>query len=160
MGAKGLGMAFSIRVDKLIQAPISRVYKAFLDEQAVVQWMQRKDFTCQPLHFDGREGGGYRIRFSSTTSDLSYVMIGEFDELVLNERIRYTERMDDPFWTARVETVIQLKPTARGTDLSIVQSGIPDTVSQEGVRLAWDECLRQLACLVEQLTESLHARTR
>ncbi|MVA26468.1 SRPBCC family protein [Agrobacterium vitis] len=153
-------MAFSIRVDKLIQAPISRVYKAFLDEQAVVQWMQRKDFTCQPLHFDAREGGSYKIRFSSTASDLSYVMIAEFDELVLNERIRYTERMDDPFWTARVETIIQLKPATIGTDLTITQSGIPDTVSQEGVKQAWDECLGQLASLVERLAESLQARTR
>ncbi|MBB4007757.1 SRPBCC domain-containing protein [Allorhizobium taibaishanense] len=152
-------MANSIRIDRTIQAPVSRVYGAFLDGKSISRWMERKDYTCKPLSFDPEVGGIFRLEFSNASVNLTYVIIGEFEELSVNQRIRYCERLDSPGWTSRVETVIDFAPASRGTALTVTQSNLPATVSPHAITLAWQECLDRLAALTEQMVGSLQTQS-
>lgn len=152
-------MAISVRIERTIRAPISRVYGAFLNEKAIARWMGRKDYDCKPLSFEPEVGGTFRLQFSSTSGNLAYVLIGQFEELSINQRIRYCERLDSPGWTSRVETVIDFAPASRGTALTLTQSGLPTTLSPDAVRNAWEECLSQLAAMTEHMVESLQTQS-
>lgn len=142
-------MANTIRLHRVLHAKPERVYRAFLDPDALVKWMPPNGFTGKVHHLDARVGGTYKMSFANFTSGKSHSFGGEYLELVPNERIRHTDRFDDPNLPGELQVTITLKPVSVGTDLTIVQEGVPDVIPAEACYLGWQESLTLLAKLVE-----------
>lgn len=139
----------TVRLHRVLRTPPEKVYRAFLDGDALSKWLPPYGFTCKVHHLEARAGGSFRMSFSNFTSGNSHAFGGEYLELVPNERIRYTDTFDDPNLPGVMEVTVSLKPVLCGTDVSITQAGIPEVIPLEMCYLGWQESLAQLAHLVE-----------
>lgn len=139
----------TIRLHRVLRTPPEKVYRAFLDADALSKWLPPYGFTCKVHHLEARAGGSFRMSFSNFTSGNSHSFGGEYLELVPNERIRYTDKFDDANLPGVMEVTVSLKPVLCGTDVSIAQAGIPELIPLEMCYLGWQESLAQLATLVE-----------
>jgi uncharacterized protein YndB with AHSA1/START domain len=142
-------MPSTIRLHRVLRAPPERVYRAFLDPQAKVKWLPPNGFTAKVHHEDVRVGGSYKMSFTNFTTGNSHSFGGQYVELTPNERIRYSDKFDDPNLPGAMEVTISLKKVSVGTELNITQAGIPDVIPAEACYLGWQESLTLLAKLVE-----------
>jgi uncharacterized protein YndB with AHSA1/START domain len=142
-------MPSTIRLHRVLRAPPERVYRAFLDAEAMVKWLPPNGFTAKVHHVDARAGGTYRMSFTNFTTGKSHSFGGEYVELVPQERIRYSDRFDDPNLPGTMNVTIALKRVFCGTELNITQEGVPDVIPAEACYLGWQESLALLAKLVE-----------
>jgi uncharacterized protein YndB with AHSA1/START domain len=139
----------SVRLHRVLRAKPEKVYRAFLEADALAKWLPPYGFTCTVHHLEAAVGGSFRMSFRNFSSGNSHSFGGEYLELVPNQRIRYTDKFDDPNLPGAMEVIVSLEPVTCGTELSIVQSGIPDVIPLEMCYLGWQESLMQLATLVE-----------
>lgn len=139
----------TVRLHRVLRAKPERVYKAFLEPDAMVKWLPPYGFTCKVDRMDARVGGTYRMSFTNFGTGRGHSFGGEYLELVQGERIRYTDRFDDPNLPGEMQTTVTLKPVSCGTELSVVQEGLPAVIPVEMCYLGWQESLAQLATLVE-----------
>ena len=139
----------TVRLHRVIRATAERVYRAFLDADAMAKWLPPHGFTGRVHEIDATVGGHYRMSFTNFSSGSSHSFGGDYLELVPNERIRYTDKFDDPNLAGEMITTVTLKPVSVGTELSIVQEGIPELIPAEACYLGWQESLEQLAALAE-----------
>lgn len=142
-------MTGTVTLHRVLAAPASRIYKAFLDPDAMAKWLPPHGFTGKVHEMDARVGGRYRMSFTNFSSGNAHSFGGEYLELVQDERIVYTDRFDDPNLPGEMRTTIVLKPVSCGTELSIEQSGIPDAIPTEMCYLGWQESLQLLGQLVQ-----------
>ena len=142
-------MPNTVRLHRILRTTPERVYKAFLDPDAVVKWMAPNGFTAKVHHMDARVGGTYKMSFANFGSGKSHSFGGEYLELVPNERIRNTDRFDDPNLPGVITVTVTLKKVLVGTELTIVQENLPDVIPAEACVLGWQESLTLLALLVE-----------
>jgi len=142
-------MPGTVKLHRVLKAPPERVYRAFLDADANAKWLPPNGFTCKVHQLDARVGGTYRMSFTNFTTGGSHSFAGEYVELVPHERIRHTDKFDDPNLKGGMTTTIVLKKVSTGTDLSVTQEGIPDAIPTEMCYLGWQDSLDQLAKLVE-----------
>ena len=142
-------MPNSVQFQRVLRATPDRVYRAFIDPDAKVKWLPPHGFTGKVHHLDARVGGTYKMSFTNFTSGKSHSFGGEYLELVPNQRLRWTDRFDDPNLPGEMTVTVQLKAVSVGTELHIVQEGIPDVIPLEMCYLGWQESLEKLAKLVE-----------
>ena len=142
-------MPNTVQFHRVLRATPERVYRAFLDPDALVKWLPPNGFTGKVHHLDPRVGGTYRMSFTNFTSGRSHSFGGEYLELVPNERIRWTDRFDDPNLPGEMKVIVSLKKVSVGTEVNIVQEGVPDVIPAEACTLGWQESLTLLAKLVE-----------
>ncbi len=139
----------TVRLHRVLRAPPERVYRAFLDPKAMERWLPPHGFTGQVHHLDARVGGTHRMSFTNFGTGASHAFGGTYVELTPHERLRYTDRFDDPNLPGEMAVTVTLRPVACGTDLQIVQEGIPSVIPLEMCYLGWQESLAALAALVE-----------
>ena len=139
----------TIRLHRVLRTKPEKVYRAFLDADAMSKWLPPYGFICKVQHMEARVGGTFRMSFHNFSSGNGHSFGGEYLELVPNELIRYTDEFDDPSLPGVLEVSVSLKPVICGTDISIVQAGIPEAIPLEMCYLGWQESLAQLATLVE-----------
>jgi len=139
----------TIRLHRVLRATPERIYRAFLDADAMAKWLPPNGFTGKVHHMDARVGGTFRMSFTNFNTGHSHSFGGEYLELVPNERIRYTDRFDDPNLPGEMQTTVSLKQVSCGTGINIVQEGIPEAIPPEACYLGWQESLTLLAQLVE-----------
>ena len=139
----------SIQLHRVLRTTPEKVYRAFLEPEAMSKWIPPYGFTCQVHHMDARVGGTFRMSFSNFSSGIGHSFGGEYLELVPNELIRYTDKFDDPNLPGVLQVSVTLKPVLCGTEINIVQEGIPEAIPLELCYLGWQESLAQLATLVE-----------
>ncbi len=139
----------TIRLHRVLRAPPERVYRAFLDADALAKWMAPNGFTGKVHHLDAKVGGTYRMSFTNFGTGSTHGFGGEYRELVPGERIVYTDKFDDPNLPGTLEMTVTLKKVFCGTDLHIVQAGVPAVIPAEACYLGWQESLTLLAKLVE-----------
>jgi len=142
-------MPSTIRLHRVLRATPERVYRAFLEPEAMVKWFPPNGFTGKVHHMDARVGGSYRMSFTNFTTGKSHFFGGEYLELVPNERIRHTDKFDDPNLPGLMQVTIKIKKVSCGTEVNITQEGVPDTIPAEACYLGWQESLALLAKLVE-----------
>jgi uncharacterized protein YndB with AHSA1/START domain len=142
-------MPNTVQFHRVLRATPERVYRAFLDAEAMVKWLPPNGFTAKVHHMDPRVGGKYKMSFTNFTSGKSHSFGGEYLELVANERIRWTDRFDDPNLPGEMTVTIRLKKVSVGTEVNIVQEGLPDVIPPDACTLGWQESLTLLAKLVE-----------
>ena len=142
-------MSSTIRLHRVLRATPERVYRAFLDPEAMVKWFPPNGFTGKVHHVDARVGGSYKMSFTNFTTGKSHSFGGEYLELVPHERIRHTDRFDDPNLPGLMQVTISLKKVSCGTEVNITQEGVPDIIPAEACYLGWQESLAFLAKLVE-----------
>ncbi len=141
--------AFTIRLHRVLRATPERVYRAFIDPDAMAKWLPPNGFTGKVHNMDARVGGSYRMSFTNFTTGRAHSFGGEFLEVVPNERLRYTDRFDAAGPPGEMQTTVVLKQVSCGTELSVMQEGIPEAIPQEACYLGWQESLMLLAQLVE-----------
>jgi uncharacterized protein YndB with AHSA1/START domain len=139
----------TVRLHRVLRTKPEKVYRAFLDAGAVAKWLPPYGFTCTVHHLDARVGGTFRMSFHNFSNGSGHSFGGEYLELIPNERIRYTDRFEDPNLPGVLEVTVSLKPVICGTELAIAQSGIPEAIPLEMCHLGWQESLAQLAHLVD-----------
>lgn len=139
----------TVRLHRVIRAPRERVYKAFLDPEAMVKWLPPHGFTGKVHEIDAKVGGGYRMSFTNFSTGKSHSFGGRYTELTKPERIKYNDQFDDPNLPGQMLVTIELRAVACGTELSIVQEGVPEAIPVEFCYLGWQESLGMLASLVE-----------
>jgi uncharacterized protein YndB with AHSA1/START domain len=139
----------TVRLHRVLRATPERVYRAFLDPDAMIKWLPPHGFTGKVHHMDARAGGGYRMSFTNFGSGRSQSFGGKYVELTPHEQIRYTDQFDDPSMPGEMQVTIALKKVLCGTELTIVQEGLPSAIPVEFCYLGWQESLSQLAHLVE-----------
>ena len=139
----------TVRFHRVLRSTPERVYRAFLDADAMAKWLPPNGFTGKVHAMDAKVGGGYKMSFTNFTTGNSHAFGGEYLELVPHERIRYTDRFDDPNLPGVMEVTVQLKPVSVGTEVNIEQKGIPAVIPPEACYLGWQQSLMQLALVVE-----------
>jgi uncharacterized protein YndB with AHSA1/START domain len=139
----------SVHLHRVLRAPPAKVYRAFLEADGLAKWLPPYGFTCQVHHLDAKVGGTFKMSFRNFGSGNAHSFGGEYLELVPNQRIRYTDVFDDPNLPGAMHVTVVLTPVSCGTDLDVVQAGIPDVIPLEMCYLGWQESLAQLATLVE-----------
>jgi uncharacterized protein YndB with AHSA1/START domain len=139
----------TVRLHRVLRTRPEKIYRAFLDADAMAKWLPPNGFTGKVHELDARVGGRYRMSFTNFGSGSSHSFGGEYLELVPNERIRHTDRFDDANLPGQMITTIALKPVSVGTELTVVQEGIPEAIPVEACYLGWQESLTLLAQLVE-----------
>ena len=139
----------TIRLHRVLRTTPEKLYRAFLDGEAMSKWLPPNGFTAKIHHMDARVGGTYKMSFTNFSTGKSHSFGGEYLELVPHERIRYTDRFDDPNLPGEMQTAITLKKVSCGTELNIVQEGVPAVIPVEACYVGWQECLNQLVQLVE-----------
>lgn len=139
----------TVRLHRVLTAPPEHVYRAFLDPAAMAKWLPPHGFTCQVEHLDARVGGSYKASFTNFSSGKSHSFGGEYLELVQGERIVHTDSFDDPNLPGTMKTTISLKAVFCGTELNVVQEGIPEQIPPEACYLGWQESLTLLTLLVQ-----------
>ena len=142
-------MPNTIRLHRVLRAPPERIYRAFLDADAIAKWLPPHGFTCKVYELDAKVGGTYRMSFTNFSTGGSHSFGGEYLELVPHQRIVNTDRFDDPNLPGEMKTTVSLKAVSCGTELSIAQEGVPDVIPAEDCYLGWQESLTLLAKLVE-----------
>jgi len=139
----------TIRLHRVLRSTPERVYKAFLDPDAMVKWLPPNGFTAKMHQMDAKVGGTYRMSFTNFTTGKSHSFGGTFLELTPNERLRYTDKFDDPNLPGEIQVTVTLKKVVVGTEVNIVQEGVPEVIPAEACYLGWQESLALLASLVE-----------
>jgi uncharacterized protein YndB with AHSA1/START domain len=142
-------MPSTIRLHRVLKAPPERVYRAFLEPDAMCKWLPPHGFTGTVHQIDARPGGSYRMSFTNFSTGTTHSFGGEYLELVPHERLRYVDRFDDPNLPGEMTVTVSLKKVMVGTELHVVQEGIPDIIPAEACYLGWQESLALLALLVE-----------
>jgi uncharacterized protein YndB with AHSA1/START domain len=142
-------MSHTIRLHRVLRAPPERVYRAFLDADALAKWIPPNGFTAKVHHMDARVGGTFRMSFTNFGNGHSHAFGGEYLELTPHTRIRYTDKFDDPNLPGVITMTVELKPVLCGTELNVVQEGIPEVIPAEMCYLGWQESLVLLGKLVE-----------
>jgi len=142
-------MPSTVRFHQVLRTTPERLYRAFIDAEALVKWLPPNGFTAKVHHIDARVGGTYKMSFTNFSSGHGHSFGGQYLELVPGERLRWTDRFDDPNLPGQMTVTVTLKKVAVGTDLQIVQEGIPDMIPAEACMLGWQESLALLAKLVE-----------
>lgn len=141
--------AGTVRLHRVLRAPPERVYRAFLDADAMAKWLPPYGFTCKVHHLDPKVGGTFRMSFMNFNTGNDHSFGGEYLELVPDERIRYMDRFDDPSLPGEMQVTVTLMRVSCGTEINIVQAGVPEIIPLEMCYLGWQESLAQLAKLVE-----------
>ncbi len=139
----------TVELHRVIRAQPERIYRAFLEPDAMAKWLPPYGFTCKVSQLDARVGGTYKMSFTNFGTGNGHSFGGEYLELVPGTKICYTDKFDDPNLPGNMKTTITFKPVACGTDLTIVQEGLPEMIPVEMCYLGWQESLAQLAMLVE-----------
>ena len=139
----------AVRLHRVLRAPPERIYRAFLDADAMAKWLPPNGFTGKVNHLSATVGGTYRMSFTNFTTGHAHSFGGEYLELVPHERLRYTARFDDPNLPGTMQTTVSLRTVSCGTELDVVQEGIPEVIPPEACYLGWQESLVLLAKLVE-----------
>jgi len=139
----------TIRLHRVLRTTPEKIYRAFLEGEAMSKWLPPNGFTARVHHMDARVGGTYKMSFTNFSTGKSHSFGGEYLELMPHERIRYTDRFDDPNLPGEMHTTISLKKVSCGTELNIVQEGVPAVIPVEACCVGWQESLRLLAKLVE-----------
>lgn len=139
----------TVRFHRVLRAKPERVYRAFLDADAMAKWLPPYGFTCKVHHLDAKVGGTYKMSFTNFTTGHGHSFGGTYRELVPSEKILYTDSFDDPNLPGEMLTTVILKQVSCGTELSVVQEGLPEVIPVEMCYLGWQESLAQLATLVE-----------
>jgi uncharacterized protein YndB with AHSA1/START domain len=139
----------TVRLHRILRATPERVYRAFLEPEALAKWLPPNGFTCKVHHIDATIGGTYQMSFTNFTTRHGHSFGGKFLELKPHERIRHTDRFDDPNLPGEMQTTISIAPVSCGVELNITQEGIPAVIPAEGCYLGWQESLTLLAKLVE-----------
>jgi uncharacterized protein YndB with AHSA1/START domain len=142
-------MPNTVRLHRVLRAPPERVYRAFLDAEAMAKWLPPYGFTCKVHEMDPKVGGGFRMSFTNFTNGQSHSFGGTYLELVPSEKIRYTDVFDDPNLPGEMRTTVVLKAVSCGSEVDIVQEGLPEAIPVEMCYLGWQESLAQLKRLVE-----------
>jgi len=142
-------MPSTIRLHRVFRAPPERVYRGFLTADALAKWLPPNGFTCHVHELEAKVGGKHRMSFTNFTTQQSHSFGGEYVELVPNERIRYTDRFDDPNMPGEMSATITLKKVSVGTEVTIMQEGVPDVIPAEACYLGWQESLALFAKVVE-----------
>ena len=139
----------TVRLHRVLRSKPERIYRAFLDAEAMSKWLPPYGFTCKVHHLDARVGGTYKMSFKNFSTGNGHSFGGEYRELVPNEKIHYTDSFDDPSLAGQMRTIVSLRQVSCGTELTIVQDGLPAVIPVEMCYLGWQESLAQLAKLVE-----------
>lgn len=139
----------TVKLHRVFATKPEKVYRAFLNAEALAKWLPPYGFTCKVDHLDAKVGGTFRMAFTNFTSQNSHSFGGEYLELVPGERLRYTDRFDDPNLPGEMHVTVQLKAVSCGTEIHIEQSGIPAAIPAESCYLGWQQSLAQLALVVE-----------
>ena len=139
----------TIRLHRVLRANPEKIYRAFLDADAMVKWLPPNGFTCKIDHLEAKIGGTYKMSFTNFTTGHSLSFGGKYLELVPHERLRYTDQFDDPNLPGEIQVTVTLKKVSVGTELNIVQEGVPEVIPPEACYLGWQESLILLAKLVE-----------
>ncbi|MBR1168388.1 SRPBCC family protein [Bradyrhizobium sp. DASA03005] len=142
-------MPNTVRLHRVLATSPQKVYRAFLEADAMAKWLPPNGFTCTVHHFEPKVGGTFKMSFRNFTTGNGHSFGGEFVELVPGERLRYTDKFDDPNLPGLIEVTVSLKKVSVGTEVEITQSGLPDVIPVEACYLGWQESLRNLARLVE-----------
>lgn len=142
-------MAGTVQLHRVIAAPVERLFRAFLNEEAMVKWLPPHGFTAKMHEFDPRVGGGYKMSFTNLTTQKSHSFGGKYTELKTNELIKFVERFDDPKLAGQMMTTITFRKVMGGTELKITQEGIPDAIPVEMCYMGWQQSLELLTWLVE-----------
>lgn len=138
----------TVKLHRVFSAPVARVFKAFIDPDALVKWMPPHGFTAKIQHFDAQVGGTYKMSFSNFSTGFSHSFGGCYQEIIPNQLLRYTDQFDDPNLAGEIEVTIEFKVVSVGTEVHITQSGIPEIIPVEACYLGWQESLQLLALLV------------
>lgn len=139
----------TIRLHRVLRAAPEKIYRAFLDADAMAKWLPPNGFTAKVHHLDARVGGTHKTSFTNFTTGQSHSFGGTYLELAPNERLRYTDKFDDPHLPGEMQVTVSLKKVSVGTELSIVQEGVPEVIPPEACYLGWQQSLSLLARLVE-----------
>lgn len=139
----------TVQIHRVLRAKPEKIYKAFLNAEAIAKWLPPFGFTCKVHHIDGRVGGTFKMSFENFSTGNEHSFGGEYLELLPGELIRYTDKFDDPNLPGVIQVSVTLKPVSFGTELSVVQEGIPEVIPVDRCYLGWQESLVQLANLVE-----------
>ena len=139
----------TVRLHRVLRAPAERIYRAFLHPDAMAKWLPPHGFTGKVHHIKAEVGGTYKMSFKNFTNGQSHAFGGEYQELVPGERLRYTDKFDDPNLPGVITVTITLKKVSCGTDLNVEQAGVPAVIPAEMCYLGWQDSLLQLATLVE-----------
>ena len=142
-------MPSTIRLHRVLRSTPEKIYKAFLEPDALARWLPPNGFTCKVHHMESVAGGIFKMSFTNFTTGSSHAFGGEFLELKPHELIRYTDKFDDPNLPGEMTVTVSLKKVSVGTEVNIVQEGVPDVIPQEACYLGWQESLSFLAKLVE-----------
>ena len=142
-------MPNTVRLHRVLAAKPDKIYRAFTEADAMAKWLPPNGFTCTVHHLDAKVGGTFRMSFRNFTTGMGHSFGGSYLELAPGERVRYTDTFDDPNLPGEIAVTVVLKPVSVGTELSIVQEGIPDAIPLELCYLGWQDSLRNLANLVE-----------
>ena len=142
-------MPSTVRLHRVLATKPDKVYRAFIEADAVAKWLPPNGFTCTVHHLEAKVGGTHRMSFRNFTTGNSHSFGGEYLELVPGQRLRYTDKFDDANLPGEMKVTVELKQVSVGTDITIVQEGIPDAIPAEACYLGWQESLRNLAKLVE-----------
>jgi uncharacterized protein YndB with AHSA1/START domain len=142
-------MPNTVRLHRVLTTRPEKVYRAFIEADAVAKWLPPNGFVCTVHQLDAKVGGIHRMSFRNFTTGNSHSFGGEYVELVPNERLRYTDKFDDPSLTGQIQVTVILKKVSVCTELNIVQEGVPDVIPLEACYLGWQESLQNLARLVE-----------
>jgi uncharacterized protein YndB with AHSA1/START domain len=142
-------MPNTVRLHRVIATKPEKVYRAFIEADALAKWLPPNGLACIVHQFDAKVGGTFRMSFRNFTTGNSHSFGGEYIELVPHERLRYTDKFDDPNLPGQIQVTVTLRKVSLGTELNIVQEGLPDAIPLEACYLGWQESLRNLAKLVE-----------
>lgn len=142
-------MPSTVRLHRVLATKPDKVYRAFIEADAMAKWLPPNGFTCSVHQFDAKVGGAFRMSFRNFTTGMSHSFGGQYLELVPGERLRYTDKFDDPNLPGEMQVTVTLKQVSVGAELNITQEGIPDAIPPEACYLGWQESLRNLARLVE-----------
>ena len=142
-------MPGTVRLHRVLATSPEKVYRAFLEADALAKWLPPNGFACTVHHLEPKTGGTFKMSFRNFTTGKSHVFGGEIVELIPGERLRYTDRFDDPNLPGTIEVTVSLKKVSVGTELTIVQAGLPDVIPTEACYLGWQDSLWNLARLVE-----------
>jgi len=142
-------MPNTVRLHRVLATKPDKVYRAFVEADAMAKWLPPNGFVCTVHHLDAKVGGSFRMSFRNFTTGKSHSFGGQYLELVPGERLRYTDKFDNPNLPGEIQVTVALKPVSCGTELNIIQEGLPDAIPVEACYLGWQDSLRNLASLVE-----------
>jgi len=139
----------TVHLHRVLTAKPEKIYRAFLDRDAMAKWLPPNGYTCSVHHMDAKVGGTYKMSFTNFTTQKSMSFGGEYREMVENERLRYTDNFDDPNLSGEIQVTVILKKVSLGTEMTIVQEGLPTIIPLEACYVGWQQSLNNLAKLVE-----------